>query len=112
MADNAWSPIPDDGWYIHGRLLTAALQSWTRNLLGATGRRIDRRLIWTAAIHGDTGTPHAHLVLAGSDQGGASVILRPPLFRWMERTGAELAAAAEQSWTERADRLLGEGEAS
>ena len=90
----------------------SVLYCWTRELLGATGRRIDRRLVWTAGVHGDTGTPHVHVMLAGADADGAGVILRAPLFRWMERRGAELAAAAEQIWIERADRLLGEGEAS
>lgn len=72
-------------------LATGDLTLWTRRLMDAAGRRLERRLVWVGAVHHDTAVAHVHLVLAGADHEARPVRLRPPLFAAMRWNGRVLA---------------------
>lgn len=40
-------------------------QAWTRTVMDALGRRLDRDLTWVAAVHLNTGRPHVHVLVGG-----------------------------------------------
>lgn len=40
-------------------------QEWARGVMAALGQRLDRDLTWVAAVHGNTGRTHVHVLIAG-----------------------------------------------
>ncbi len=92
-----------------GRLAAARrddLEEWTRLLLADLGRELGVRLVWVAAVHGNTDTPHVHVLIGGAAEKThwpgkgtvASVELRRGHYRLLQERGDARAA-------EIADRL-------
>jgi len=42
------------------------LEEWTRLVLADLGRELGLRLVWVAAVHGNTDTPHVHVLVGGA----------------------------------------------
>ncbi len=54
-----------------GRLAGARrddLEEWTRLVLADLGRDLGLRLVWVAAVHGNTDTPHVHVLIGGAGE--------------------------------------------
>lgn len=54
-------------------------REWARGVMAALGQRLDRDLTWVAAVHGNTGRTHVHVLIAGealrvSAEGGRRVV--------------------------------------
>lgn len=45
---------------------TDDLMGWARDTLAAYGERLALDLSWVAAVHGNTGRPHVHVLIAGA----------------------------------------------
>jgi len=45
---------------------TEDLMAWARDTLDAYGARLGLGLSWVAAVHGNTGRPHVHVLIAGA----------------------------------------------
>jgi len=82
------------------------LEEWTRLVLADLGRERGLRLVWVAAVHGNTENPHVHVLVGGAAQKthwpgkgtAASVELRRGHYRLLQERGDARAA-------EIADRL-------
>lgn len=90
---------------------TEDLMSWARDTLGAYGAHLGLDLTWVAAVHGNTGRPHVHVLIAGAGRvpGASGTDSRYKTVRIKTADHAALkergiAAAARVADQRRADR--------
>lgn len=76
------------------------LEEWTRLVLADLGRERGLRLVWVAAVHGNTENPHVHVLVGGAAEKThwpgkgtvASVELRRGHYRLLQERGDARAA--------------------
>jgi len=63
-----------------GITTTEDARAWARIVMEELGRHLDRDLTWVAAVHGNTGRTHVHVLIAGEaaqpSKGGARRVVR------------------------------------
>lgn len=78
------------------------LRSYTRELMGRMEADLGTRLDWVAVDHWDTENPHTHVVVRGTDQSGADLIIaRDYISHGLRGAAAELATEWLGPQTER-----------